>query len=86
MGGVGSLKITLTPNPKNGIFIDIKDTGKGMSAKVQRKIFNPGFSTKKRGWGLGLTLAKRIIEVYHSGEIFVKESSPNSGTTFRVVL
>ena len=57
-----------------------------MSAKVQRKIFNPGFSTKKRGWGLGLTLAKRIIEVYHSGEIFVKESSPNSGTTFRVVL
>lgn len=86
MGGVGSLKISISENSKNGVNIDISDTGKGMSSATQRKIFNPGFSTKKRGWGLGLTLSKRIVEVYHDGEIYVLKSTPNSGTTFRVVL
>ena len=68
------------------ITIDIADTGKGMSKANMKKIFNPGFSTKKRGWGLGLTLAKRIIENYHSGKLFVKSSEIGKGTTFRIIL
>lgn len=67
------------------INIDITDTGKGISKNNFEQIFAPGFSTKKRGWGLGLTLARRIIEEYHHGKIYVKESSPK-GTTFRIVL
>ncbi len=67
------------------IYIDITDTGKGISKNNLEQIFEPGFSTKKRGWGLGLTLARRIIEEYHHGKIFVKESSPK-GTTFRIQL
>ncbi len=67
------------------IYVDISDTGKGIPKNNFEQIFNPGFSTKKRGWGLGLTLARRIIEEYHHGKIFVKESSPK-GTTFRIVL
>ncbi len=67
------------------IYIDISDTGKGISKNNLEQIFEPGFSTKKRGWGLGLTLARRIIEEYHHGKIFVKESSPK-GTTFRIQL
>lgn len=86
MAGVGSLAIEIKPLGKNHIAIDITDTGKGMSISTQRKIFNPGFSTKKRGWGLGLTLAKRIIETYHSGKLIVKSSEVNKGTTFRISL
>jgi K+-sensing histidine kinase KdpD len=86
MGGVGDLKIIIHEYPKNKILIDISDTGKGMAKATQRKVFNAGFSTKKRGWGLGLTLAKRIVETYHNGEIFVKDSQPNKGTTFRIIL
>ncbi len=67
------------------INIDITDTGKGVSKNNLEQIFEPGFSTKKRGWGLGLTLARRIIEEYHHGKIFVKESS-SKGTTFRIIL
>ncbi len=67
------------------ISIDITDTGKGVSKNNFEQIFEPGFSTKKRGWGLGLTLARRIIEEYHHGKIFVKESSAK-GTTFRIIL
>lgn len=67
------------------VIIDVADTGKGISKNNVEQIFAPGFSTKKRGWGLGLTLAKRIIEEYHHGKIFVKESSPK-GTTFRIML
>ncbi len=67
------------------INIDITDTGKGVSKNNFEQIFEPGFSTKKRGWGLGLTLARRIIEEYHHGKIFVKESSAK-GTTFRIIL
>lgn len=66
--------------------IDVTDTGKGISAQNINKVFKPGFTTKKRGWGLGLSLSKRIIEQYHKGQLFVKQSEPGKGTTFRIVL
>ncbi|MDE5642137.1 MAG: ATP-binding protein [Muribaculaceae bacterium] len=65
-------------------WIEVRDSGKGISRKNFKKVFSPGFTTKKRGWGLGLTLAKRIIEQYHQGRIFVKSSIPGHGTTFRI--
>jgi signal transduction histidine kinase len=68
------------------IFIDVTDTGKGISKNNLAKVFDPGFTTKKRGWGLGLTLSKRIIEQYHKGSIYVKNSEPGKGTTFRIEL
>ncbi len=68
---------------KRLVFI-VKDSGKGMSTQIKRMIFNPGFTTKKRGWGLGLSLCKRIIEEYHNGKIFVKESAPGRGTIFQI--
>ncbi|GAA4432493.1 ATP-binding protein [Ravibacter arvi] len=87
MGGVGKIQIRMEAAPKrNELIFDIRDTGKGISAANLRKLFNPGFSTKKRGWGLGLTLAKRIVENYHGGRIFVKSSEPGKGTTFRVII
>ncbi len=67
-------------------FIDVQDSGKGIPKGNFKKIFEPGFTTKKRGWGLGLSLTKRIVENYHSGKIFVKDSELNKGTTFRVLL
>jgi signal transduction histidine kinase len=66
--------------------IDITDTGKGMNKQQVKQVFNPGFTTKKRGWGLGLTLAKRIIEEYHKGRIFIKTSEVDKGTTFSIIL
>jgi two-component system, sporulation sensor kinase D len=66
--------------------VDVTDTGKGMPASQFRTVFEPGFTTKKRGWGLGLSLSKRIIEQYHGGRIFVKRSAPSKGTTFRISL
>lgn len=86
MGGIGELFVTITPTGKKTIAIDIRDTGKGISKMNTRKVFRPGFSTKKRGWGLGLTLAKRIIENYHEGKLFVKETQVDKGTTFRILL
>ncbi|MDP2039029.1 MAG: HAMP domain-containing sensor histidine kinase [Ignavibacteria bacterium] len=71
---------------KNKIEIEISDNGKGIETGKRKDIFRPGFSTKKRGWGLGLSLSKRIIEDYHSGKIFVKSSTLNSGTTFKILL
>ena len=68
------------------IFIDITDTGKGIDRRRHKTIFRPGYTSKKRGWGLGLSLAKRIIEDYHSGKLFVKQSQPGVGTTFRIIL
>lgn len=70
----------------NAICIDVKDTGKGIDKKNRQDIFRPGYSTKKRGWGLGLSLSKRIIETYHKGKLFVKESRLGKGTTFRIRL
>jgi signal transduction histidine kinase len=86
MGGIGELTVRLTSISKRSIAIDITDTGKGISKANLRKVFRPGFSTKKRGWGLGLTLARRIIENYHDGKLFVKETQLDKGTTFRIVL
>jgi signal transduction histidine kinase len=66
--------------------IDVIDTGKGIDPRFHKEVFRPGYSTKKRGWGLGLTLAKRIIEEYHGGKLYVKQSAPGAGTTFRMRL
>ena len=68
------------------ICVDISDTGKGIPPTKVKKVFEPGFTTKQRGWGLGLSLAKRIIENYHAGKIFVKKSKPGEGTTFSIKL
>ncbi|RYD97965.1 MAG: HAMP domain-containing histidine kinase [Sphingobacteriales bacterium] len=83
--GSGKIKINMT-NTTRQIVIDICDTGKGMPQNAFKKVFKPGYSTKKRGWGLGLSLAKRIISEYHNGQIFVKQSEPGKGTTFRIIL
>ena len=85
MNGEGRIDVYLT-SERQQIYIDIKDTGKGIARKNFKTVFNPGYTTKKRGWGLGLTLAKRIIEEYHAGRIFVKESEVGKGTTFRIEL
>ena len=86
MDGEGEITITTGSTEKGKVWIDVKDTGKGISRKNFKKVFAPGFTTKKRGWGLGLTLVKRIIEEYHRGKIFVKESELGKGTTFRIEL
>jgi anti-sigma regulatory factor (Ser/Thr protein kinase) len=86
MGGIGTLDIKISDFQNNKIAIDIIDSGKGMSPGLKRKVFNPGFTTKNRGWGLGLTLAKRIIETYHNGQINVLETAVGKGTTFRIIL
>ncbi|MDA9338504.1 HAMP domain-containing histidine kinase [Flavobacteriaceae bacterium] len=85
MLGKGELVVAITADAKK-IKIDITDTGKGMAKSQFKKIFKPGFTTKKRGWGLGLSLSKRIIEDYHKGKIVVKNSEINKGTTFQIVL
>ena len=85
MQGDGTIDIT-TGADRNMVWIEVKDTGKGIPRKRFKTVFNPGYTTKKRGWGLGLTLVKRIIEEYHGGRIFVKESEVGRGTTFRIEL
>ena len=86
MAGVGELRLRMMPLNTDEVAIDITDTGKGISKANMQKVFAPGFSTKKRGWGLGLTLAKRIVEEYHNGKLFVKSSEVGKGTTFRIVI
>jgi signal transduction histidine kinase len=86
MKGKGSIKIEILQDSDKYVIVDITDTGKGIEKKNFRKVFNPGFSTRRRGWGLGLTLAKRIVEGYHGGKIFVKNSELGKGTTFRIML
>ena len=71
---------------KDQAVIDITDTGKGIPKSKISQVFTPGYTTKKRGWGLGLSLSQRIIENYHRGKIFVKHSEVNVGTTFRIIL
>ena len=85
MKGEGNLTINLYYKNKN-ILIDVKDSGSGMSNSQIRNAFKPGYSTKKRGWGLGLSLAKRVIQEYHNGDIKIAESEVGKGTTFRIVL
>lgn len=86
MKGQGTISIDIVKESEKFVFVDITDTGKGMDKGMYSKVFNPGFTTRQRGWGLGLTLAKRIIEGYHKGKIFVKQSELGRGTTFRIVL
>ena len=92
MEGKGTITLTLkeenvsplTPHLSPLIVIEVQDTGKGIKKKDLNSVFTPGFTTKKRGWGLGLSLAKRIVEEYHKGRIFVKQSEVGKGTTFRI--
>ncbi len=85
-GKEGTISIRADFLRPDAIFIDVSDTGKGIPSRDRKHVFNPGFSTKKRGWGLGLSLAKRIVEEYHGGSIQVKESQIGVGTTFRIIL
>ncbi|MDB4496285.1 HAMP domain-containing sensor histidine kinase [Flavobacteriaceae bacterium] len=85
MMGKGKLAVTISVDTEH-IKINITDTGKGMAKSQLKKIFNPGVTSKKRGWGLGLSLSKRIIEDYHKGKILVKNSELNKGTTFQIIL
>jgi len=85
MGGNGSIRIVLSDNPGK-VFVDIRDEGKGIPKKLHKTVFKPGYTSKPRGWGLGLSLARRIVENYHRGKIFVLQSEPEKGTTFRIVL
>ena len=86
MNGEGKIWFEVFKNDSNFLFIDVHDTGKGISSNKQKTIFKPGYTTKKRGWGLGLSLAKRIIENYHKGKIYVKSSDIGVGTIFRIEL
>ena len=85
MGGQGSITFHVEEKGKN-VRIDVTDTGKGILKSRFKTVFNPGYTTKKRGWGLGLSLVKRIVESYHGGKIFVKSSEIGKGTTFRIEL
>jgi signal transduction histidine kinase len=79
-----AVNISRAEHGKHPIIIDVTDTGKGIDLRKKNDVFRPGYSTKKRGWGLGLSLARRIIQEYHHGRLFVKESQPGKGTTFRI--
>ncbi len=83
--GEGIIEISMSQGKEN-VIVDIKDNGKGIAKSKFKTVFEPGYTTKKRGWGLGLSLTKRIVEQYHKGRIFVKESEPGKGTTFRIIL
>lgn len=85
MEGDGTITIT-TEQDGNRVHVDVADTGKGIPASKLKTVFRPGYTTKKRGWGLGLSLTKRIVESYHQGKIFVKRSAVGKGTTFRITL
>ena len=85
MDGQGTITVTLSEMPQKAI-IDVADTGKGIPKSKFKAVFTPGYTTKKRGWGLGLSLARRIVEDYHKGRIYVRRSEPNKGTVFRIEL
>lgn len=84
-GGSGKIDIEITDQIQL-VYVDVSDSGRGIAASRHKTVFEPGYTSKQRGWGLGLSLAKRIIETYHYGKIFVKRSEPGKGTTFRVML
>lgn len=86
MAGIGEIHIKVMKISEGRVAVDVTDTGKGIAKNRIKQVFKPGYTTKKRGWGLGLTLTKRIIENYHGGKIFVKHSELNKGTTFRILL
>lgn len=87
-GEAGTITVTgyFTPNRTGSVTIDVSDTGKGIERSAARHIFRPGFSTKRRGWGLGLSLARRIVEEYHGGTLTLADTRPGQGTTFRITL
>ena len=85
ISGEGTISLQIHEN-EHDVMLDISDTGKGIESAAQRRIFEPGFTSKERGWGLGLPLAKRIVEQYHRGKLILKQSQPGIGTTFRIVL
>lgn len=85
MEGTGTIQITLREDAHH-VFVEVADTGKGILPQHINRVFKPGFTTKKRGWGLGLSLSKRIMEHYHKGQLVVKSSEPGKGTTFRITL
>ena len=85
ISGDGTITLQMHENERE-VMLDVTDTGKGMDSLTQRRIFEPGYTTKERGWGLGLPLAKRIIEQYHGGKLILKSSQTGVGTTFRIVL
>ena len=85
IGGDGNIEIDIQEED-NLIIIDISDNGKGVPKSKFKTIFNPGYTSKKRGWGLGLSLSKRIIRDYHKGKIYVKNSAPGKGSTFRIIM
>jgi signal transduction histidine kinase len=86
MSGIGKVDINIGSDSKKAVFIDIRDNGKGIPKSKWTAVFKPGYTTKQRGWGLGLALVQRIIENYHFGRIFVKSSQVDVGTTFRIIL
>jgi signal transduction histidine kinase len=85
MEEAGNITVDLKTE-RQTVVVDVTDSGKGIAANIVSRVFDPGFTTKKRGWGLGLSLSKRIIEQYHNGQLFVKHSEPGKGTTFRIIL
>jgi signal transduction histidine kinase len=85
MGGTGSINVELI-NQNSEVIIDVSDTGKGIYRSKFETVFQPGYTSKKRGWGLGLSLTKRIVEQYHNGKIVVKQSEIGKGSTFRITL
>ncbi len=85
MGGCGDIAVVVADTPDK-VLIDVTDTGKGIAKARWKMVFNPGYTTKPRGWGLGLSLAKRIVEEFHKGRIYIKKSLPGKGTTFRIEL
>jgi two-component system, sporulation sensor kinase E len=86
MSGAGIIDIVIKKAPDGNVLIDVTDTGKGIPKSKIKQVFQPGYTTKTRGWGLGLALVKRIVETYHQGKIFVKSSELGNGTTFRIIL
>ena len=91
MQGAGNLTLTLKESAivekrKRYLRVEVSDTGKGIAKNHFQRVFKPGFTTKRRGWGLGLSLAKRIVEEYHHGRIYVRSSEVGKGTTFRIEL
>lgn len=85
MDGAGTITIVVSQDSDKA-YVDISDTGKGIAKSKYKRVFEPGYTTKQRGWGLGLSLVKRIVEQYHKGRVFVKKSAPGKGTTFRLEL
>ena len=85
MQGQGTINVVMS-NKEDYLKIEFSDTGLGILKNDYKRIFEPGFTTKKRGWGLGLSLSKRIIEIYHKGKIYVESSDKNKGTTFCILL